>query len=86
MKISTFAPHLLSQLQAVSRVTASRSAVSTLSGVMITTPDDSSAELRATDMEVALRVPLTAEVKSTGRPYYPLACCLTLLAHYLPSK
>jgi DNA polymerase-3 subunit beta len=78
MKISTFAPHLLSQLQAVSRVTASRSAVSALSGVMITTPDESSAELRATDMEVALRVPLAAEVDSPGTAVLPARLLLDI--------
>ena len=61
MKLSTSSQELLGQLQIVSRVASTRSAVQALSGVQIAAEDGT--ELRATDMEVALRVPLDATVE-----------------------
>ena len=57
MKLSLSAGELLAQLQTVTRVASSRSAVQALSGVMIAADGDSQVELRATDMEIGLRVP-----------------------------
>ena len=57
MKLETAREALLTQLAAVTRVASTRSAVQALSGVQIQATSDG-AELRATDMEVGLRVPL----------------------------
>ena len=62
MKLSLSTGDLLGQLQTVARVASSRSAVQALSGVMISADQDSQVELRATDMEIGLRVPLQAEI------------------------
>ena len=61
MKISVERDSLLAQLQTVSRVASTRSAIQALSGVELVAAQDG-CELRATDMEVGLRVPLAAEV------------------------
>jgi DNA polymerase-3 subunit beta len=70
MKLSLSTAELLTQLQTVTRVASSRSAVQALSGVMITATD-SGAELRATDMEIGLSVPLAAEVITPGSAVLP---------------
>jgi DNA polymerase-3 subunit beta len=62
MKLSLSAAELLNQLQTVTRVASTRSAVQALSGVMISAREGSTAELLATDMEIGLRVPLDAEI------------------------
>ena len=62
MKLSASASELLAQLQTVSRVASTRSAVQALSGVQVVA-EGGTVELRATDMEVGLRVPLKAEVE-----------------------
>ena len=59
MKISTKRDALFAQLQTVTRAASTRSAVQALSGVHLRA-GDGAIELRATDMEIALRVPLTA--------------------------
>ena len=64
MKLSTSSKDLLAQLQVVSRVASTRSAVQALGGVQIAADD--AVELRATDIEVALRVPLTATIDRPG--------------------
>jgi DNA polymerase-3 subunit beta len=56
---------LLTQLQTVTRVASTRSAIQALSGVQIVA-SGSTCELRATDMDVSLRVPLLAEVVRDG--------------------
>ena len=67
MKLSTSSARSCSrQLQTVSRVASTRSAVQALSGVQIARRGRR-VELRATDMEVGLRVPLEAEVDARGR-------------------
>jgi DNA polymerase-3 subunit beta len=71
MKLSLSTSELLTQLQTVTRVASSRSAVQALSGVMIAVNDAGAAELRATDMEIGLSVPLTAEVVSPGAAVLP---------------
>jgi DNA polymerase-3 subunit beta len=65
VKISLERDSLLAQLQTVSRVASTRSAIQALSGVQIAAASGA-CELRATDMDVALRVPLEAEVAREG--------------------
>ena len=65
MKISTPTAELLSNLQTVARVASTRSAIQALSGVQLVATE-SGVELRATDMEIGMRVPLQAEVIRPG--------------------
>jgi DNA polymerase III subunit beta len=65
VKISLEREALLTQLQTVTRVASTRSAIQALSGVQIVA-SGSTSELRATDMDVSLRVPLQAEVIREG--------------------
>ena len=65
MKISLERDVLLNQLQTASRVASTRSAIQALSGVQLAAMADM-CELRATDMDVGLRVPLDAEVVREG--------------------
>jgi len=85
MKLSLSTPHLLAQLQTASRVASTRSAVQALSGVMISAEADATPELRATDMEIGLRVPLTAEVQRPGSAVLP-ARLLLEVARSLPAE
>jgi DNA polymerase-3 subunit beta len=78
MKLSTSAADLLAQLQSVARVASTRSAVQALSGVQIVA-SSAGVELRATDMEVALRVPLTAEVAREGTVVLPARLLLDVV-------
>jgi DNA polymerase-3 subunit beta len=65
VKISLEREVLLGQLQTVSRVASTRSAIQALSGVQLAAGADG-CELRATDMDVGLRVPLEATVEREG--------------------
>jgi DNA polymerase-3 subunit beta len=65
VKISLERDVLLAQLQTVSRVASTRSAIQALSGVQLSA-STGACELRATDMDVSLRVPLEAEVIRDG--------------------
>jgi DNA polymerase-3 subunit beta len=65
VKISLERDVLLGQLQTVSRVASTRSAIQALSGVQLAAGPDG-CELRATDMDVGLRVPLEADVAREG--------------------
>ncbi len=65
MKISLERDVLLGQLQTASRVASTRSAIQALSGVQLAASAEL-CELRATDMDVGLRVPLEAEVAREG--------------------
>jgi DNA polymerase-3 subunit beta len=71
MKLSLSTSELLAQLQTATRVASTRSAVQALSGVMISAEPDSRPELRATDMEIGLRVPLDADVARPGAVVLP---------------
>ena len=82
MKLSTTTQELLGQLQTVSRVASTRSAVQALSGVQVAAGDDG-VELRATDMEIGLRVPLRADVTRPGEVVLP-ARLLLEVARQLP--
>ena len=57
-------------MQTVTRVASTRSAVQALSGVKISADGDTS-ELLATDMEIGLRVPLSATVDQPGSAVLP---------------
>jgi len=65
MKVSVDREALLGQLQSVSRIASARSAIQALSGVQVLATGDG-CELRATDMDVSLRVPVSAEVAREG--------------------
>jgi DNA polymerase III subunit beta len=83
LKLSTTSATLLAQLGTVSRVASTRSAVQALSGVQLLA-QDGRAELRATDMEVGLRVPLDAEIEREGVAVLPARLLLDV-ARALPS-
>ncbi|HEY2770994.1 MAG TPA: DNA polymerase III subunit beta [Solirubrobacteraceae bacterium] len=83
MKISLERDVLLGQLQTVSRVASTRSAIQALSGVQLTA-SSSGCELRATDMDVGLRVPLEAEVARDGVVVLPARLLLDVV-RALPS-
>ena len=85
MKLSLSASELLNQLQTVTRVASTRSAVQALSGVMISAEGDSSPELRATDMEIGLSVPLKAETLRPGSAVLPARLLLDV-ARSLPAE
>ena len=70
MKISLDRDALLTQLQAVTRVASTRTAIQALSGVQLAA-SGTSCELRATDTDVSLRVPLEAEVTREGTVVLP---------------
>jgi DNA polymerase III subunit beta len=70
MKLSTRRDLLFAQLQTVTRAASTRSAVQALSGVQVLV-EGGSIELRATDMEIGLRVPLEGEVSRDGAVVLP---------------
>ena len=65
MKLSVARDSLLAQLQAVARVASAQSALQALSGVQIEATTDG-VELRATDVDIGLRVSLDATVERAG--------------------
>ena len=65
MKLSCSRDELFATLSTVARVASTRSAIQALSGVQLQAADGA-AELRGTDMEVSLRVPLAAEIEQDG--------------------
>jgi DNA polymerase III subunit beta len=85
MKLSLTTADLLEKLQAVTRVASTRSAVHALSGVMISADGAASPELRASDMEMGLRVPLSAEVSRPGSAVLPARLLLDV-ARSLPAE
>lgn len=78
MKLSTSAADLLTQLQSVARVASTRSAVQALAGVQIEATAGA-VELRATDMEISLRVPLAADVVREGTVVLPARLLLDVV-------
>lgn len=70
MKITTRRDALFAQLQTVTRAASTRSAVQALSGVQLIA-SSGGIELRATDMEIGLRVPLEGEVVREGSLVLP---------------
>ena len=70
MKLSVAREALLERLQTLVRVASTHSAVQALSGVQVDATD-TDVELRATDLEVGLRMPLEGEVALvTGRSFH----------------
>jgi DNA polymerase III subunit beta len=84
VKISLERDALLRQLQTVSRVASTRSAIQALSGVQLRAASDG-CELQATDMDVGLRVPLTAEVVRDGVVVLPARLLLDVV-RLLPAE
>ncbi len=78
MKITVERDLLLAQLQIVSRVASTRSAIQALSGVQLDARG-SSCELRATDTDVSLKVPLAAEVLREGTVVLPARLLLDVV-------
>ena len=78
MKISLQRDHLFAQLQTVSRVASTRSAIQALSGVQVSV-SGGAGELRATDMDVGLRVPLELEVEREGTVVLPARLLLDVV-------
>src|SRR5688500_993044 len=70
MKLSTGREALFAQLQTGTRAASTRSAVQALSAVPTSAPSGG-VELRATDMETGLRVPLQGEVVREGSVALP---------------
>src|SRR5436309_11523351 len=70
MKISVDREAFFGQLQIVSRVASTRSAIQALSGVQLLATEEG-CELRATDMDVSLRVPVEAQVARPGGVVLP---------------
>ena len=83
MKITLERDALLNQLQTVTRVASTRSAIQALSGVQIVASQPA-CELRATDMDVSLRVPLAAELIREGTVVLPARLLLDVVRS-LPS-
>jgi DNA polymerase-3 subunit beta len=84
VKLATSSADLLAQLSVVSRVASTRSAVQALSGVQLSATADG-AELRATDMDVGLRVPLPSTVDRPGTVVLPARLMLDV-ARSLPGS
>jgi DNA polymerase-3 subunit beta len=84
MKLSSSREVLFGQLQAVTRVASTHTAVQALSGVQIHVADGS-VELRATDLEVGLRVPLEAQAERDGDVVLPARLLLDVV-RALPSS
>jgi len=78
VKISLERDELLTELQTVSRVASTRSAIQALSGVQLAAAS-AGCELRATDMDVGLRVPLEAEVVREGTIVLPARLLLDVI-------
>ncbi len=78
MKISVDRDALLEQLQTVGRVASTRSAIQALSGVQLSASADL-CELRATDMDVGLRVPLAAQIVREGVVVLPARLLLDVV-------
>jgi DNA polymerase-3 subunit beta len=83
MKISVDRDVFLGQLQLVSRVASTRSAIQALSGVQLLVSEEG-CELRATDMDVSLRVPVEAQVVRAGGVVLPARLLLDV-ARSLPA-
>jgi DNA polymerase-3 subunit beta len=78
VKISTDKNELLRHLQTIARVASSRSAIQALSGVQLSAADGG-VELRATDQDLALRIPLAAEVTRPGELVLPARLLLDVV-------
>ena len=79
MKLSLTTADLLAQLQTVTRVASTRSAVQALSGVKLDAPADAPTRLLATDMDVGVSVPLAADVSQSGSAVLPARLLLDVV-------
>src|SRR5579872_561811 len=79
MQLTVSTATLLNELQTAARVASTRSAVQALSGIQLHADEDGSAELRATDMEVGLRLALEATVESPGEVVLPARLLLDIV-------
>src|SRR3954471_7318963 len=84
MKISTKRDALFAQLQTVTRAASTRSAVQALSGIHMQARAGA-IELRATDMEIGLRVALEGETVRDGAVVLP-ARLLVDVVRALPAQ
>jgi DNA polymerase III subunit beta len=78
VKITTSRDTLFSQLQIAARVASSHSAVQALSGTQIAASADG-VEIRATDLEVGLRIPLQASIEHPGTTVLPARLLLDVV-------
>jgi DNA polymerase III subunit beta len=78
VKISLQREQLFNQLQTVTRVASARSAIQALSGVQVEATSGG-CELRATDMDISLRVPLVAELVREGTVVLPARLLLDVV-------
>jgi DNA polymerase III subunit beta len=78
VKLTLSTQDLLSQLQNVTRIASTRSAVQALSGVMLRATAGA-CELMATDVEVSLQVSIPAEVASEGFAVLPARLLLDVV-------
>jgi DNA polymerase-3 subunit beta len=79
MQLKLPAASLLAELQTAARVASTRSAVQALSGIQLHAGGDGHAELRATDMEVGLRLTLDAEIARPGEVVLPARLLLDVV-------
>jgi DNA polymerase III subunit beta len=84
VKITLDRDSLLAQLQSVTRVASTRSAIQALSGVQLVAKNTGT-ELRATDTDVSLRVPLEVEMEREGTVVIPARLFLDVVRS-LPAK
>jgi len=85
VKISLERGELFAQLQTASRVASTRSAIQALSGVQLAVTA-AGCELRATDMDVGLRVPLAAEVIREGTVVLPARLMLDVYQEFVETE
>jgi DNA polymerase III subunit beta len=78
VKISLEREVFLAQLQTVGRVASTRSAIQALSGVQLAA-SGAGCELRATDMDVGLRVPVEADIAREGTVVLPARLLLDVV-------
>ena len=78
MKISVKTEELLEHLQTLARVASARSAIQALAGVQIEA-SEKAIELRATDQELSLRVPLEGNVAQGGTVVLPARLLLDVV-------
>jgi DNA polymerase-3 subunit beta len=79
MQLTLSTATLLNELQTATRVASTRSAVQALSGIQFHADADGRAELRATDMEVGLRLTLDATVQTPGEVVLPARLLLDVV-------
>jgi DNA polymerase-3 subunit beta len=83
VKLTTSSQELLAQLSAVARVASTRSAIQALSGIQFAVTEGG-VELRATDMDMSLRVALPSRVERPGEVVLPSRLMLDV-ARQLPA-